>query len=171
MSHHIQVIIGKEEIINDFKSRWIQAYKLSLKQGFALIPLTDDLLDDITELMDNGKEKPYPPFYQLNASLDELLKSESHKRQLAYLETEYFGGSGFQLAILYENQKLGLGPLKTETGWNQKRMLYETLPEGKAAINQVLERIGVRRIGEKDEFDSIDLGFYRNNGNIIKKIT
>lgn len=41
----------------------------------------------------------------------------------------------------------------------------------KAAINQVLERIGVRRIGEKDEFDSIDLGFYRNNGNIIKKIT
>lgn len=169
MSHHIQVIIGKEEIINDFKSRWIHAYKLPLKQGFALIPLTDDLLDDITELMDNGKEKPYPPFYQLNASLDELLKSESHKRQLAYLETEYFGGSGFQLAILYENQSVGLGPLKTETIWNEKLMSYEKVPNEKNAINQVLERIGVRQIGEKDEFDSMELSFYRSNEKIVKK--
>lgn len=169
MSHHIQVIIGKEAIIDELKNRWVHAYKLSLKQGFALIPLKTELLEDITELVNNQGENQYTEFEYLNASLDELLMSESHRRQLAYLETDYFGGVGTQSAILYKNQAIGLGPLKTEIRWNSELMSCEILPEGKQAINQVLERIGVRQVGEKDEFDSIELGFCRSNQKIIKK--
>lgn len=169
MGHYIQVVIGKEEIIDKFQDKWIHAHKLLLKQGFALVPLTKDLFDDITELVDNKQETQYVQFNYLNSSINELLKSESHKGALAYLETEYFGGSGVQVAILYKNQQINLGPLKTERVWNQKLMSYETIPQGKNAINKVLEEMGVSKIGGKDEFDSVELGFYRSNGKILKK--
>ena len=125
-----------------------------------MIKLNNDLLDDINDLAGKSGADPYNEFTYLSQSLSELLKNNSDKTRLAYVETEYFGGIGAQIAILYENGEPVKGPLKTESTWDNVNQKFVHNPEGDRAINSILKFMGVYRKGELDEFDSIKLGWY-----------
>ena len=170
MAHHIQVILAREELIERLVKAWQHAHKLSLPQEFALIPMIRVLLEDMDELINRQEPPPYSDFAHLSASIAEVLSDISHHGPVAYLETEYFGGAGTQSALLFHKQQLQSGPHKTETRWNQELESYQTLPEGASAINRVLKELGVRRSETDDEFDSLQLGHYRGNERILKKI-
>jgi len=66
---------------------------------------------------------------------------------LAYIETEYFGGTGGQSATAFVD--------------GQQVMAPQTARGGAGPINQALRRIGVAR-AEADEFDTIGLGERRS---------
>lgn len=160
MGHYLEAIIGNDEVIADFAQDWVQAKKVELTQGFSLIKLTNELLDDINELVNNKSEDPYKEFCYLSSSLHELLINKSINAALAYIETDYFGGLGTQVALLYENGIVKTGPLKTRDEWNSEKQEYFQTPNGERAINSILKKMGVVCQGQFDEFDSIKLGWH-----------
>ena len=161
MAHCLKAIIGNDEIIVNLAKDWINAEKTGLAQGFSLIKLTDNLLDDINKLVNNKSEDPYQEFYYLSSSLHEILISKSVDTALAYVETDYFGGCGTQVALLYENGIVKTEPLKTEDGWNSESQEYFQTPNGTRAINSILKEMGVICLDKLDEFDSIRLSLHR----------
>jgi hypothetical protein len=74
-------------------------------------------------------------------------------KTIVKVETDYFGGGGFQSAQLWENSK--------------RKVFYSD--EGaigiyhKEPINEVLRMIGVKKKSGMDEFDTIGLGKRRSN--------
>jgi hypothetical protein len=69
------------------------------------------------------------------------------------VETDYFGGDGFQSAQLWENSKRKV--FYSDEG---AIGIYHTEP-----INEVLRMIGVKKKSGMDEFDTIGLGKRRSN--------
>ena len=65
--------------------------------------------------------------------------------ELAYVETDYFGGIGTQGGVLYENGRIRIAP-----------------HSGDGTINLLLRELGVKCLANKDEFDSLNLGNYRH---------
>jgi hypothetical protein len=102
MSHNIQVIIAKDPLIDEVSLEWNHACELSLPQGYSIIPMIEKLYDDINELTNNKNPSPYEQFELLSSSIEELLKLKSNNSSIAYIETEYFGGTGIQRAF-YQN--------------------------------------------------------------------
>ncbi|WP_257196959.1 hypothetical protein [Acetivibrio clariflavus] len=62
---------------------------------------------------------------------------------------------------MFENSKIKIKPLKTETFWDEKTNSFCHKPEGEKAINIVLKELGVYKEKGRDEFDSIGLGSLR----------
>jgi hypothetical protein len=158
MGHCLQAIIGKEQDILNLNANWLHAHAKALAQGFFLLRLNDQWLDDINELVNNHAADPYPQFSYLSAALSDLLQTHSHRTKLAYIETDYFGGTGAQSAMLYENGQIVIAPLRTEDKWDTGRQTCYQTPPGERAINTVLKRLGVVCVNGCDEFDSILLG-------------
>jgi hypothetical protein len=77
----------------------------------------------------------------------------SHSTPVAWIETEYWAGLGWQFAVVWHKGAIAVGPTKTGNG----------VPLLDGAINHALRYLGVRRQGELDEFDTMQLGWYRSN--------
>lgn len=167
MSHFIQVILGKQRSIESLAERWVQAKAYPLPQGFAVIPLTPRLSDDIEELLQkSGRVEPFAYFTEAHR---ELLEHESRRLNaaLAYLETEYIGGIGLQAAVLFENGKQSINPLKTKTV-REELQDFRQEPAGERAINVVLKAMGVWKSKAFDEFNALRLDKYRNNEDFLR---
>ena len=158
MGHCLHAIIGKEQDILNISTNWLHADAKALAQGFFLLRLNDQWLDDINELLNNQAADPYPQLHYLSAALSDLLQSQSQRTKLAYIETDYFGGTGAQAAMLYENGQIAIKPLQTVDKWDAARQTCTQTPPGNRAINIVLKRLGVVCVKGCDEFDSILLG-------------
>ena len=167
MGHYIQSIVGKKESISKICSDWILAKQIDLPQGFSIIPVTDELIEDIDEL--SGKEATFPfdEFEKLNSNLISLLKS--YNSQLAYIETEYWGGTGCQSAVIIDGNLNSIKPLKTESEWDNLKDKHLHTPIGVWAINSVLKTLGIKITNQQDEFDEIRLGLFRSNEDLLKK--
>lgn len=68
----------------------------------------------------------------------------------AVIETDYHGGSGSQIAAVYENERL-------------------IMPATCGGINSALKLIGVRSAAGSDEFDTINLGKYRDFSDYFRR--
>ena len=170
MSHSIQVIIGKKELIDKINANLFNSSRLILNQNIAIIPLTNKLYDQISNEDDFDTKEVYEGFIYLNSSIENYLKKLSINGLIGYIETEYFGGTGTQSAILYGDKEIKIGPLITETKWDSNLETYKIKPKGRRAINLVLKELGVvKEINKFDEFESIGLNELRSNERIIKK--
>jgi len=76
------------------------------------------------------------------------------------ISTDYFGGAGDQSASLNETIIFG-----DNFHYKKTKVSHDV-----DAIDKLLAEYGVIRVGDKDEFDSIDLGRYRSNDDYIKEI-
>ncbi len=72
-------------------------------------------------------------------------------KDLIYVQTRYFGGAGEQYALLWIDGK--------------QQQVNEKWP-----INDALEKIGVVREKDNDEFDTIGIGSFRHNDDLKKII-
>ncbi|WPU99618.1 hypothetical protein SNE26_26740 [Mucilaginibacter sp. cycad4] len=139
MGHHIDAIIGKGPI-NEEKAK---AYGLAIayELGYAIV-----VLDWDSVLYWSGK---------LNLSCDSTIEDlewdcelihyfarELNLNDYALIKTDYFAGIGDQYAALYKNGILA---------WHGR------------SINIALAEIGIMRTLNLDEFDTINLGEYRNS--------
>ena len=144
MGHNINAFIGKNNIIEKLSDDWIKARTIPLKQGFSMVYLTDELLDDMTELSDLENEWDCPEMMFFTKTVFQIMQRYSKNTILAYIETDYFGGTGTQAGVLFENGKIVIEPTKEEK-----------------IINKILHRLGVYKEKDKDEFDSLSLRNYR----------
>ena len=145
MGHCMKAIIGKHEAIKKIENDWVYAEEVRLPQGYGMVFLTDMLFDDITELSGTSDETDCPELAYFTAAVRQFLQQYSFHGKLAYVETDYFGGTGTQSGVLYENGQLRISPRS-----------------GNGTINLLLKELGVRCMPDKDEFDSLHLGEYRH---------
>jgi hypothetical protein len=157
MSHYIQAIIFKTEQVKSIADKFPNSRFANLRQGITLIPMEDELFDFITESsVIKNNDIPTDNFTYVNSSIFGLLCDISRNCQIGYIETDYFGGTGTQTAILFDNGKV-YGPYHTNT--------VKQAP--KRAINTILEKLGVSKQHYWDEFEAIGLSDFRNNSVMI----
>jgi hypothetical protein len=121
--------------------------------GLGLLPITDELYDEVRQ-----EDAPLDPRladgHLLPPGFDATLAAWSAAGPVAYVEAEYFGGTGSQFAVVWEDTELVLGPLLKKVG--------EPAPTpGMSPISQALRRLGVSAAGYYDEFDAVGLGRHR----------
>ena len=109
-----------------------------------MVFLTDEFSDDVAELYDVAGEFCCHELVHFTVAIAQLLQQYTHNTKLAYVETDYFGGTGTQGGVLYENGQISIVPRS-----------------GEGTINILLRELGVRCEPNKDEFDSLNLGLYR----------
>ncbi len=116
----------------------------------------------------NYSESTLGPYEELTKKTRKTLKELSFNGKCAYIETDYFGGTGVQISKAWHDGERIIGPLISFDGIdNPKVPSGATLVED--SINEALKAIDVYRHEGKDEFDSMRLGWYRSNAEIIEE--
>ena len=144
MGHCIRAIIGTHRIIQKLETDWGNAKEIELPQGYGMVFLTDEFSDDVTEIYGVSDELYCHELVYFTAAIARLLQQYTHNTKLAYVETDYFGGTGTQGGVLYDNGQISIAPRSSE-----------------GTINILLRELGVRCEPNKDEFDRLNLGIYR----------
>jgi hypothetical protein len=116
------------------------------------MPVTDKVFDDLhrayPHLIDgeNG-------FERLSAPVERVAIELSRGGTVAYIETEYHGGSGAQSSVVWNNGAVVLPARTAEVG----------------PINEALVLLGASRQDSPDEFDAVGLGQHHSNSNWFHK--
>jgi hypothetical protein len=124
---------------------------VDLEQGYALVPYNDAAYDHFL----GRRGEPRKPFRRLGSAVADLIASASRSGPLAYVEAEYFGGTGEQHAAVWDGGTVAWGPLSI--GFRQ------AIPPQGTAISQALRRIGVTSNDKAcDEFEAVGLRRHRH---------
>jgi hypothetical protein len=139
MSYSIQAFVALEGTFNAAPSNGLAVIRLD--NGAEIVPIgsvTRKLYGiPFLPLTDEGKE-------ELAAVLFELCSTLSPRRPVAYIEAEFFGGSGVQAHVLISQNGAGASV---------------NISDG--AINYALAWLGVQPREGKDRFDTVGLGKHR----------
>jgi hypothetical protein len=152
MGHHLRAVIGKAQPVAQLARNWVYARLVVLPQGFALIPVTRALHEDVIELFGEDLASPHGELVTLSTALERVVSDASHGAQLAYIETDYFGGMGDQSAIGWESGAVACVP-----------------NHGGPPINTVLAWMGAVANTGSDEFDALHLGNYRDTDSVAER--
>ncbi len=113
------------------------------------------------------QDETIEPYEEFTLEIKNLIKELSFLGKCAYIETDYFGGVGTQMAEIWENgNRVGL-PLISYNGVEKKELKDVIII--KDAINETLKNIDIKKQEGKDEFDSVRLGEYRSNEHIYEE--
>jgi hypothetical protein len=142
MSHCISAFVARAPIIAALSQVLGGApyYKLRSEQ-FLILPLTDDAFDASlakTALSELAAED----FWRLTVGLCDLAKECSTFGAIAYVETDYFGGTGTQGAAAW---------------FGGKEILAPAVSLATGPINTALNAIGLAPEDKFDEFDTLGL--------------
>ncbi|MFN0111717.1 MAG: hypothetical protein ACKVZH_22905 [Blastocatellia bacterium] len=143
--------------------KYQNASVISLCQGFALLPLTEELFDELAAMKNNQQEVRDEQFFYLCSRTIEAGKLFSLQTPIAYVETDYFGGVGTQGSVVWVSGELIFGPVVTA---EQGTLVGD---RSEYAINAALRRIGATKENCLDEFEAIGLDARRSNDDWIKK--
>jgi len=156
MSHFLQTIIARTGVATQAVRGWAEGFAAPLAQGFSAVPITYGFHTELVEKLDPIDSAVVPPdtLYWRDGSLLAFVAAASRHGDVVYIETDYFGGTGWQGAI-YAHGGAIVDFFRTsdmpEDGPG---------PDSERAINRALHRLGVT-IGKQDEFDTLGLGTYR----------
>lgn len=153
MGHCIQVIVAPIETANVISASWPELPRLNHQNGHAIFCVEADFID-ARIAPDKTPTTTGDEFMLLTNGFLELLKLMSHNGQLAYVETEYFGGVGGQGALVYRNGEEIMPPRWKESG----------------TINEALRLIGVPLEQFFDRFSAMGFDQIRSNGDILDLI-
>lgn len=146
MGFCLQALIGDQQTLLRHAPDFHHAQVVSLAQGMAIIPLTDDLYGEIGV----GGEVDF--FFKLSTQVEEWGERISESAAVGYIEAEFFGGIGDQSSVVWRDGSRWQGPLHTGN-----------------AINEALRLLGARRNSPLDEFDSVGLGRHRDTAAWLEK--
>ncbi|MDW3645883.1 MAG: hypothetical protein R8P61_02345 [Bacteroidia bacterium] len=142
MSYVLHAIVAKEAVLDRMLSEIKAAKKINLEQGFAMIPVNGKLADIIDPASDS---ECIADFIMLTDAFEERVLEILKEEKWAYLESEFFGGRGGHMGIVWEEGKRKMEISESYTG-----------------ANELLREIGVRRTSHLDEFDCMGLGRHRS---------
>jgi hypothetical protein len=173
MPHNIQGFVARENELRNLLAAYKSAHVIPLTQGFAFAPMTDALYEELTNanrefLADIADER----FLYLSSKLFQTGREFSKTIPVAYLETDYHGGEGFQKAVAWDDGNVRYSPsvAGNEEGFQKDSDSYP--------INSALSWIGVQgyltddpeRFG-RDEFEELELDKFRSNEDWINSLT
>lgn len=147
MSYELHAVIGRADLLAE-AARAVGEPVL-LGQSLALLPMTDELFDTITD----GTTTRLLGFWKLPGGFESTLARWSLGGPLAYVEAEYFGGVGEQRAAVWEGGTLPKDVLHVRQG--------EPFPTQGSPISQVLRRLGAVKGSYVDEFEAVGLRRHR----------
>src|SRR5689334_22629581 len=112
MTHSVYLVIGKDPAIGRFLRDWPGSRVVPLAGGWKAIPMEDALYEPI-ESAAPGAKRPEefdvsPP--GLEAA---LISATTGGGGLAYVETDYWGGSGGQSAMAVVDGRMASGPRRS----------------------------------------------------------
>jgi hypothetical protein len=176
MAYTLWAIIGRQEVLERHLSRYRNPRAVPIRQGMAIIPLSEALIDEINHGRPQDGWDTVTGFYCLTAPVVAWVEDMSRDGAVAYLEIECFGGHCDRGAIVWENGKTVLGPLPVEEDPRRDYFYDDELrlrdPEAFDAMNEAwmralstnraLRRIGVSQAGTPDEFNAVGLGRHRD---------
>lgn len=139
MGYHLQAIIGNRDLLQAHSHNFPSVVVVPLSFDLALVPVTDELLDEIGAAGGSGRFEKYTP------SLANWIRRISKGGIVSYIEAEYFGGTGGQGSVVLEKEQEVLSPVHSDD-----------------AINQALRLLGVSADEFRDEFEAVGLPRHRN---------
>lgn len=145
MGYTIEGILTNLPTASKLKHKYNDAILIQLYTDLVMIPITDELYEAMHEGEDIESSKTTRTSMALTVKMEQFCADLSRHNKVAFIEAEYFGGIGTQHGIVWEQGKVILEEIGCEN-----------------AINQSLACLGVKRIGEKDEFDTVGLGRHRS---------
>lgn len=141
MGYNLKAFIGQVESLESVTTQFKNAKLISLTQQIVLIPMTGDLFNEINDYRTNNNIDGYE--YLTTDIESEILKT-IHIGLIAYIEVEYFGGTGVQNGILWKNGK----------------RIFEHSGT-KDVVNLILKQFGITRSKSRDEFETVGLNRHR----------
>jgi hypothetical protein len=126
----------------------VAAARVVLLSGdVGMVPLSEALLREIQreERPSSGASAFEGVFEFLTPPVERWVRDLSNGATVAYMETEYFGGEGFERSAVFRGANVILGPL-----------------DGAGAINQALRALGVTTKPGQEAFDAVGLGRHRS---------
>ncbi len=144
MGYYLEAIIGNQQTLAQCASAFQHARVVPLAQEIAIIPITDDLFNEIP------RSGLVERFEKLSTGVEKWAQHISKVAPVAYIEAEFFGGSGGQSAVMWSGGSRKFGPFHSED-----------------AINQILRLFKVQLDGAHDEFDAVGLGRHRRTNRWI----
>ncbi|MDA2802972.1 hypothetical protein [Nocardiopsis suaedae] len=149
MAYDLKAVVADTGLLAAAAAELPSARIAPLRRGLALIPMTRTLLTALGEESD----PPLPGFWTLTAGLERLLTEWSEGGAVAFLESEYFGGTGEENAAVWRAGGLALGPLHLWEG--------EEVPDEGTPVRRALRELGVTADAERDEFTVAGLDAHR----------
>lgn len=164
MGHHLDAFIARREVLTGLPPLLPGARMRPLAQGLWLAPVTEDLRPRAMEAADNDDGGP---FVRLVAVLDEIGRALSQRGDVAWIETDYFGGVGESRARLWRAGDVviaedGVNAVLRALGVVRVHERSE-LVEGSTLL-RALRKVGVEPIKPRllDEWDSVGLAEHRS---------
>jgi hypothetical protein len=148
MAYLLQAFICKSIDTDCLTKQFDKAIKVDIGQELSLIPMTEELFDQINEL---EISESIDGFTYLTETVEKKILLNIRERQFSYVEADYFGGQGGQIAITWQDRK------------RQNIFSY-----GQGRINQVLKLFGVIANKGQDEFDTLGLGLHRETNDWLE---
>jgi hypothetical protein len=150
MGYYLQAVVATHPVLSTLAGAIKEAHIVPLGQQLSLLPMTDALFDAVTIA-----NAPQPNgFWKMPAGFDHALAACSTTGPIAYLEADYFGGTGSQNAQVWDSGHSVLGPLHLAEN--------QPIPADSGPISQALRRLGVDKGHHHDEFDAVGLGRHRD---------
>ncbi len=120
---------------------------IDLEEGLGLVPLSESLLREIQREWQGSEESTHVAdvFEFLTPPVENWVRALSMGSAIAYMETEYFGGEGFERSAIFRDSNVVLGPL-----------------DGAGAVNRALRALGIEAKPGQEEFDAVGLGRHRS---------
>ena len=149
MGYSVEAFICKQADGHVMTDHFDKAVRVDISQGICLIPMTEDLFDQINK------------FQISQAILDSQFLTENveheilkvvGERQFAYVEALYHGGQGGQIAIIWKD--------------NKRSHLLEYGPD---KINYVLKYFGAVAHDGADEFLTLGFGLRRKTSDWLQE--
>jgi hypothetical protein len=167
MAHVLRAIIGPKAVVALLARHWVNSRIVVLPQDFLLVPMTDQLHDDIVQLAQILRPTRFAEFMLLSPGVELVLLDASRSGPIGYVETDYFGGIGSQSAIAWSNNEILCGPFQTKSKWENNEVVHT--PSGDRAINRILAAMGVWTRGSIDHFDMLELGRLRSTDSALQR--
>ena len=93
----------------------------------------------------------------LPADVSAAAAHASRHARVVYVEAEFFGGTGAQASLGWQDGRVALGPLRTQTPGEDFEGFEEVEARGDWAINRALVWLGVRGGKGTDAFEAVGL--------------
>ncbi len=138
-------IVGKSQDLLHKSLEYPAAGVVHLEQGIGMIPISEDLLNDIEQGDTSLGATEDPGFEFLSEVVLGWAQRLSKGTRLAYLEAEFISGEGTESAVVWRDGKVVLGPL-----------------QGTGAVNLALRTLGVSVRSGREEFEVVGLGKHRS---------
>ncbi|WP_370963784.1 hypothetical protein [Amycolatopsis sp. cg9] len=149
MGYQLQATVATEPVLRKLAGMVEDACIVPLAQHLWLLPMTGALFDAVAV----AGAAELEGFWKAPAGFGHALTACSAEGPIAYVEADYFGGSGTQSAQVWDGGRVSLGPLHLAEG--------KPIPAEGSPISRALRRLGVVRGEHFDEFDAVGLGRHR----------